>query len=87
MLQLTAKIKGFRENMGSKCGRIAEQCACMSAAFWLVYDTILNCSYCCRQVAASVSADPAQTADDIEHLELELHNRRSEAVNKWLLHC
>lgn len=26
---------------------------------------------CCGQVAASVSADPAQTADDIEHLELE----------------
>lgn len=61
----------------------------MSAVFWLVYDIILNdtCSYCCGQVAASVSADPAQTADDIEHLELELHNRRREAVNKWLPRC
>lgn len=34
------------------------------------------CSYCGRQVAAFVSADPAQAADNIEHLELELHNRK-----------
>ncbi len=37
-----------------------------------------TCSYCGGQVAASVSADPAQAADNIEHLELELHDRRRE---------
>lgn len=35
-----------------------------------------NKTYCCGQVAAFVSADPAQAADNIEHLELELHRRR-----------
>lgn len=37
-----------------------------------------------RQVAASVSADPAQTAHNVEHLELELHNRRREKHSRVL---
>lgn len=41
----------------------------------------VNCSYCGGQVAAFVSADPAQAADNIEHLELELYNRRR--WKKW----
>lgn len=39
-----------------------------------------NSTYCCGQVAAFVSADPAQTADNIEHLELELHKRRGRYI-------
>lgn len=46
------------------------------------------CPYCGGQVTALVSADPAQAADNIEHLELELRNRRGEKMKecyKWLL--
>lgn len=39
-----------------------------------------NNTYCCGQVAAFVSADPAQAADNIEHLELELHKRRGTRI-------
>lgn len=34
-----------------------------------------TCSYRSGQVAAFVTADPAQAADNIKHLELELHER------------
>lgn len=37
---------------------------------WLQGDT---CSYRSRQVAAFVTADPTQAADNVKHLELELH--------------
>ena len=43
-----------------------------------------SCSYCGGQVAAFVSADPAQAADNIEHLELELKMRKKEECYKWL---
>lgn len=39
-----------------------------------------TCSYSGGQVAAFVAADPAQAADNVEHLELELHNRRREEM-------
>lgn len=56
--------------------------------FWLIWFHNDTCSYCGWQVAASVSADPAQAADNVEHLELELHNRRGGknivGCYKWL---
>lgn len=41
-----------------------------------------NSSYCCGQVAAFVSADPAQAADDVEHLELELCREKETYINR-----
>lgn len=39
-----------------------------------------TCSYSGGQVAAFVAADPTQAADNVEHLELELYNRRREEM-------
>lgn len=52
------------------------------------FDGILKTNtYCCGQVAAFVSTDPTQAADNIKHLELELHRRGTYIKLPFIKNC